>query len=270
MIFNPPGTHKYTIQAWLKDSVEVKAERVEPQRVVLHPGGHDQDYHLLIAQLDASKRHGKSNQWSRERLLWIYLNTGIWLPDGLFGCSGVSSTFTFEQHCMKLEAENKFGFSADQSFYINFSCQFQWLHSSVIRFFNHQMLQSSCASIIGWPDFVGIFHYIIHQIFYKNHQKIRCFDHQMLRSSDAWGAVIKGRSQNAETKTFQTTFGGVLSLRSMRYGVRKQACFCFGRRIYIFPRETWIKLEQNSLIRLFELCTQDPATVSKHIWYMVS
>ena len=55
MIFNPPGTHKYTIQAWLKDSVEVKAERVEPQRVVLHPGGHDQDDHLLINQLEEAR-----------------------------------------------------------------------------------------------------------------------------------------------------------------------------------------------------------------------
>ena len=127
MIFIPPGTNKYPIQAWPKDSVEVKAERVEPQRVVLHPGGHDQDDHLLIAQLDGSKGHGKSNQWSLERILWIYLNTRVWLPDGFFGCSGASSTSTFEQHCIKLEADNKFGFSADHSFYIFFFCQFQWL-----------------------------------------------------------------------------------------------------------------------------------------------
>ena len=61
MIFIPPGTHKYPIQACLKDSVEVKAERVEPQRVVLHPGGHDQDNHLLIYCL--------------ERILWIDILT---------------------------------------------------------------------------------------------------------------------------------------------------------------------------------------------------
>ena len=38
---HPPGTPEYAIQARLKDTVEVKAERDEPQCVVLHPGGHD-------------------------------------------------------------------------------------------------------------------------------------------------------------------------------------------------------------------------------------
>ena len=59
----------------------------------------------------------------------------------------------------------------------------------------------------------------------------------MLRSSDAWGAVIEGRSQNAETKTFQTTFGGVLSLRSMRYGVSKNKLVFVLEEEFIFFQE---------------------------------
>ena len=60
MTFLTPGTHEHPLQARLKDSVEVKAEHVEPQRAVLHPGGHDQDNHLLINQLDDRKRQGES------------------------------------------------------------------------------------------------------------------------------------------------------------------------------------------------------------------
>ena len=75
IIFFTPGTNEHPLQAWLKDPVEVQAECVEPQRVVLHPGGHEQDNHLLINQPDDLRKQMESNQWSlqRKNIVKIYI-----------------------------------------------------------------------------------------------------------------------------------------------------------------------------------------------------